>query len=107
MGSMTAAAGGLFLMAVAESFNVYSALTSSPWTMESFGADERKAKAAREYVMWALVANTALGIGTSILTGSWAPLIGILLMSAWMTWIYFRALRKGREAGAAGWTNEK
>jgi hypothetical protein len=33
-------------MAVAESFNVYSALTSSPWTMESFGADERKAKVA-------------------------------------------------------------
>lgn len=105
MGVLTAAQAGLFLMAVAESFNVYSALTSSPWTMESFGADERKAKAAKEYVLWALAANGALGVGTSILAGSWAPLIGIALISAWMTWIYFRALKRGKEAGSRGWTN--
>jgi hypothetical protein len=102
---MTAAQAGLFLMAVAESFNVYSALTSSPWTMESFGADERKAKAAKEYVIWALGANLALGIGSSILAGSWAPLGGIVIISLWMTWIYFRALKRGKEAGAEGWTN--
>src|SRR5258708_4525599 len=97
-------------MAVAESFNVYSALTSSPWTMESFGADERKARAGKEYVCWALAANLGLGIGTSLLSGSWAPLFGIVAISVWMTWIYFRALRRGREAGAegggAGWTNQ-
>jgi hypothetical protein len=105
MGSMDAATAGLFLMAVAESFNVYSALTSSPWTMESFGADERKAKAAKVYVMYALGANFALGVGTSILAGSWAPLAGIAIISLWMTWVYFRALRKGQEAGSSGWTN--
>jgi hypothetical protein len=99
-----ATAAGLFLMALAESFNVYSALNSSPWTAENFGADEEKARSCRHYVLQADAANVALGIGTSIMAKSWAPLIGILAVTVYMHVLYERALNKGKESGSDGWT---
>jgi len=103
LGRLDAAGVGLFLMAAAESFNVFSALNSSPWTSENFGADPEKARSCREYVRLAVAANLGLGFGTSLLARSWWPLIGTSLVSIWMWGIYERALKRGAVAGSTGW----
>jgi hypothetical protein len=103
LGKLDAAGVGLFLMAAAESFNVFSALNSSPWTSENFGADPEKAKSCREYVRLSVLANTGLGFGTSLLARSWWPLIGTSVVSIWMAWVYERALRRGAITGSTGW----
>ncbi len=103
LGSMNTAGVGLFMVAAAESFNIFSAMNSSPWTAENFGADEEKARSCRKYVVISLVANEALGIGASMLAGNWWPLIGTTAVSLFMWWIYQRALAKGRAAGSSGW----
>lgn len=92
-------------MAVAEAFNVYGALNSSPWTAENFGADPEKARSCRQYVLQADIANIALGIGASLLSQNWAPLAGILVITVYMHCMYERALKKGAAAGSEGWAN--
>ena len=99
----TGAGVGLFLVAAAESFNIFSAMNSSPWTAENFGADERKAKSCREYVAISAAANTALGVGASILGGSPWPFVGTSLVTLFMWWLYRRALARGMAAGSTGW----
>ena len=101
--AQTAASAGIFLMALAEAFNVYGALNSSPWTAENFGADPDKARSCRQYVLQADVVNVALGIGTSIISKTPWPLLGILLITVYMHYMYERALKKGAQAGSAGW----
>lgn len=97
---------GIFLMALAEAFNVYGALNSSPWTAENFGADPEKAKSCRRYVLQADFVNVALGIGTSLISESPWPLIGIGLITVYMHWMYDRALKKGAVAGTDSWAKE-
>jgi hypothetical protein len=106
MGIMDAAGVGLFLVAAAESFNIFSAMNSSPWTAENFGADKKKADSCKEYVMWACAANTGLGVGASLLAGSWWPLVGVTAVTTFMVWIYWRALKRGMQMGSSGWENE-
>ena len=101
----TAANAGIFLMALAEAFNVYGALNSSPWTAENFGADPEKARSCRHYVIQADVVNIALGIGTSLISKNVWPLVGIGLITVYMHYMYERALKKGRMAGSSGWLN--
>jgi hypothetical protein len=105
MFGITPAAVGLTLVASAESFNIFSALTSSPWTAENFGADEQKAKSTKEYVIIAVVANEGLGLGASILGETPAPFIGTTVVSGFMMWIYWRAIERGKEANSFGWTD--
>lgn len=93
-------------MALAEAFNVYGALNSSPWTAENFGADPEKARSCRRYVIQADIVNIALGVGTSIIAESPAPFLGILVISVYMHAQYERALRKGKTAGSKGWLND-
>jgi hypothetical protein len=102
---MNAAGVGLFMVAAAESFNIFSAMNSSPWTAENFGADERKAKSCQEYVIISVAANEALGLGASLLAQNWWPLIGTTAVSLFMWWIYQRALRRGMATGSHGWAN--
>jgi hypothetical protein len=97
------AAAGIFLMALAEAFNVYGALNSSPWTAENFGADPEKARSCRQYVLQADAVNVALGVGTSLIAKNPWPLLGILLITVYMHWMYERALKKGAAAGSDGW----
>lgn len=105
MSETTAASAGIFLMALAEAFNVYGALNSSPWTAENFGADEEKARSCRRYVIQADIVNIALGVGTSIISHTPWPLLGILAITVYMHYMYERALAKGKAAGSAGWAN--
>lgn len=94
---------GLFLVAAAESFNIFSAMNSSPWTAENFGADEQKAKSAKHYVIVSVIANEGLGLGASLLAKNWWPIVGTTIVSLFMVWIYWRALQKGLAAGSTGW----
>lgn len=103
MDNSKSAAAGIFLMALAEAFNVYGALNSSPWTAENFGADAEKAASCRKYVLQADLVNVALGVGTSLVAENPWPLIGIGLITVYMHWMYEKALRKGAVAGTAGW----
>jgi hypothetical protein len=105
MSADTAAGAGIFLMALAEAFNVYGALNSSPWTAENFGADPEKARSCRSYVIQADIVNVALGVGTSIIAKAPWPLLGILAITVYMHYMYERALKKGATAGSAGWAN--
>jgi hypothetical protein len=99
----TTSGAALTLMALAEGFNVYGALNSSPWTAENFGADPEKAKSCRHYVIQADVVNIALGIGTSLIAKSPWPLVGLLIITVYMHLAYERALKKGQVAGSSGW----
>lgn len=103
MDNSKSAAAGIFLMALAEAFNVYGALNSSPWTAENFGADPEKASSCRKYVLQADLVNVALGVGTSLVAANPWPLIGIGLITVYMHWMYEKALRKGAVAGTDGW----
>lgn len=100
------AAVGLFMVAAAESFNIFSAMNSSPWTAENFGADERKAKSCQEYVIISLIANEMLGLGASLLAENIWPFVGTTAVSLFMLWIYKRALKRGMEAGSTDWENK-
>lgn len=99
----TGANAGIFLMALAEAFNVYGALNSSPWTAENFGADPEKAASCRRYVLQADAVNIALGVGTSLISKTPWPLLGILAITVYMHAMYDRALKKGAVAGTGGW----
>lgn len=99
----SSATAGIFLMALAEAFNVYGALNSSPWTAENFGADPEKARSCRRYVLQADAVNVALGVGTSLIAKNPWPLIGILLITIYMHMMYEKALRKGAVAGSSDW----
>lgn len=103
--ALTKESGALFLMTVAEGFNVYGAMNSSPWTAENFGADPEKAASCRHYVLMADVANIAIGFGTSLLINNWSPLWGMVAITVFMHFMYERALRKGATAGTDGWAN--
>lgn len=103
MDNSKSAAAGIFLMALAEAFNVYGALNSSPWTAENFGADPEKARSCRKYVLQADLVNVALGVGTSLVAENPWPLIGIGLITVYMHWMYEKALKKGAVAGTDGW----
>lgn len=101
--NIDAAGVGLFLVATAESFNIISAMCSSPWTAENFGADEEKRRSTWKYVTLATVGNIGLGFGASLLAKTWWPLIGTSIVSVGMVAVYHHALSKGMKAGSTGW----
>lgn len=101
----SAAGVGLFMVAAAESFNIFSAMNSSPWTAQNFGADDEKARSCKQYVVISVLANTGLGGGASLLSGNAWPLVGTTAVSVFMVIIYWRALEKGRRMNSMGWTN--
>lgn len=98
-----AVAALLFINASTNVMDVYSALNSSPWTAENFGADPEKAASCREYVWHAIGFSTAYCVAASALAGSWWPIIGGLIADAYMYWLYERALRRGGAAGSTSW----
>lgn len=96
--------GIAFLVAYYGVFEVYSALNSSPWTIETVGADPDMAAAARRRVRQAIVNSIAAGVFASWLDGNWWPLIGTLAADAYMLWVYEDAIHRA-EAKAADSTN--
>ena len=100
----------LFLGAINETMQAYGTLNSSPWTAESFGADDRRAKAMKEYVAHAVVFSMGTAtIAAYLAKGRKATLaifLGAAGVNGYLVWLYMRASKRGREAGSATWANE-
>ena len=99
----------LFLTASMNTLDAYSTLNSSPWTAESFGADERRASALKEYVGHAVVYSMAYAAAAAFIANgraaTWSIVAGAVVTNAYLVWLYMRASKRGREAGSAGWAN--
>jgi hypothetical protein len=99
----------LFLQASMNTLDAYSTLNSSPWTAESFGADERRANALKEYVAHAVGYSSVYGIAAAVIArgrqATYAILAGVILTNIYLVWLYRRASKRGREAGSANWAN--
>src|SRR5262245_60092454 len=96
IGNATAAL--LFVTSVNNAIDVFSATNSSPWTAENFGGDEEKVASLREYVTHAVVlTGITNGIGAVVARSIW-PLLGALVASGYMWWLYERAVRRGMES---------
>lgn len=95
----------LMLTTLGLGFEVMSAMNSSPWTAENFGADEAKAASCWKYTLQATAINAAMGAGASILTKTWWPLIGTSVVSVYMAYTYRQALNRGMAAGNTDWHN--
>lgn len=93
----------LFIQSSTNSLDVFSALNSSPWTAESFGADEDKRAACLEYVHHSLVVTAFYNGAAALLAGSWWPVIGWAIASTYMYWLYSRALGRAMDSGSTGW----
>lgn len=107
-GTRNALGAVLFMQASMNTLDAYSTLNSSPWTAESFGADDRRARALKEYVTHAVIYSMAYAAaGAVIVRGrlGWYILIGAIVTNLYLIWLYARASRRGRAAGAAGWAN--
>ena len=108
-GDSNAIAALLFLNSSMNTLDAYSTLNSSPWTAESFGADDRRAAALREYVAHAVVYSMLYAIAASVIargkTATAAILVGAIVTNTYLAFLYARASRRGREAGSAGWAN--
>lgn len=104
-----ALAAMLFLQSSQNTLDVYSTLNSSPWTAESFGGDERRAGALREYVTHAVVYSIGYAIVAAAIArrkfGYWI-LAAAVATNIYLIWLYSRAMRRGRAAGTRGWHND-
>ena len=109
VGGGSAVAALLFLTSSMNTLDAYSTLNSSPWTAESFGADERRARALKEYVAHAVVYSMAYATAAAFIAhgkaATYAILTGAVVTNTYLVILYLRASARGREAGAAGWAN--
>lgn len=103
-GAARAAGAILFISASTNAFDIYSALNSSPWTAESFGGDPDKAKACREYVYHSLAVTAFYSFGGAAIARSWWPIIGWAIASAYMWFLYERALTRANARQSTGWS---
>jgi hypothetical protein len=102
-GSSRALGALLFMQASTNAMDVYSALNSSPWTAENFGADPEKAASCMEYVMHSIAITSFFGVSSAVIAKSWWPVIGTALADGYMFWLYNRALQRGASSGSTGW----
>lgn len=93
----------LFIQSSTNSLDVFSALNSSPWTAQSFGADPEKRKACLEYVHHSLAVTAFYSGAAGVISRNWWPIIGWVIASAYMYWLYLRALKRAVESGSTSW----
>ncbi len=93
----------LFLAAGTNVLDVYSAVNSSPWTVESFGADPEKAKAVKKYVAHGAVVTSVFCLTSALVAHSWWPIVGAVLANIYMICLYSHALGKAQERGSTDW----
>lgn len=99
----------LFLQASMNTLDAYSTLNSSPWTAESFGADERRARALKEYVAHAVAYSMLYATAAAILAkgskATWSIFAGAVVTNIYLVTLYTRASKRGRAAGSSDWAN--
>ena len=99
--------GILFIVSATNAMDVFSATNSSPWTAENFGGDEEKVASLREYVLHAITLTAITNGAGAIVEKSMWPVLGAVLASGYMWWLYERAVARGMESGSNGWEKEK
>ena len=97
------AAAILFIQASTNTLDVASALNSSPWTAQSFGADPEKRAACMKYVNHSMFLSGFYCVSAGVLAKSWWPVIGFAIAGAYMYWLYTDALSKAQKSGSKGW----
>ena len=102
-GSDRAVSAILFIQASTNALDVYSALNSSPWTAQSFGADPAKRRACMEYVYHSIGVTAFYAIAAAALAGNIWPVIGMAIADAFMFWLYTRALNRAMDSGSRSW----
>lgn len=103
IGPGDAAAAILFVTSYGQIWEVISALNSSPWTAENFGADAGKAASAREYLAHSTANGAVIAGIASWVSRRWWPVIGAGLGITYAWWIYQRALRRATNSESVGW----
>lgn len=93
----------LFMQAGMYALDAMSALNSSPWTSENFGADPVKAQSCKEYVLHSVGVSTAYCIASAVIAESPMPIIGATVNNLYLYWLYNRALKRGAVSGTSGW----
>lgn len=102
-GAGDAAGATLFLVAYGQIWEIISGMLSSPWTAESFGADEGKKQSFNRYLAHATVNGAAISLIAAWVSQRWWPLIGSGLGLSYAWWLYQGALRRAGQSGSAGW----
>lgn len=93
----------LFIQASTNALDVYSALNSSPWTAQSFGADPEKRAACMEYVHHSIGVTAFYAIAAAAIAKNPWPIIGMVIADGYMYWLYKRALDRAQESGSTSW----
>lgn len=106
MAQPSQAAVALGMVATAQVFEIFSALNSSPWTVENVGADAEKGRSVVVYVTIAIAVSEGMGVGASILGKSWWPLAGTSIACGILAVVYRRALKRaGYQPQQQDWTS--
>jgi hypothetical protein len=95
----------LFMQAGMYTLDAYSTLNSSPWTAESFGADDARAQSLKEYVAHAAIYSSLYCAGSAYLAKSWWPIVGAGINNLYLMWLYNRASQRGKLRGNASWAD--
>lgn len=93
----------LFIQASTNALDVYSALNSSPWTAQSFGADPEKRRACMEYVHHSIGVTAFYAIAAAAIARNPWPIIGMVIADGYMYWLYKRALDRAQQSGSTSW----
>ena len=106
-------AGVAVMVAWGESFQVFGALNSSPWTARKFGSDE-DVQSCRDGVRKAIVNNLFMGgLGSALLYFDgkqrfwWMPVTVTSGISFWMWKQYDTALKHAVASNSKGWGNSQ
>lgn len=91
-----------FMVAVGESFNVMSALNSSPWSAENFTADDDMRDSLMRYIKWTAGVCVVMGAVASGIDHTPWPLAGTVTVTILAWWLYSRAADVGMERNAGG-----
>lgn len=102
-GASRAISAILFIQASTNAMDVYSALNSSPWTAQSFGADPDKRRACMEYVGHSIAVSAFYAIAAALIARNPWPVVGMAIADVYMYWLYRRALDRAVSSGSASW----
>lgn len=78
---------------------------SSPWTVESFGADPAKNASCQKYIRRAIVNAAGLSVVAAVVARSWWPIIGISVEGGYLWWEYQAALEIAAQSGSTDWSD--
>ena len=102
-GAGDAAGATLFLVSYGQIWEIISGMLSSPWTAESFGADEGKKRSFNRYLAHATVNGAGVALIAAWVSQRAWPLIGAGLGLGYAWWLYQRALARAGQSGSDGW----